>query len=406
MQNSMRTTGRWLYAAAGVLALLFAGIVYAWSVLSTPIAAEFPTWSAGQMAVTFTITMIFFCAGGISSSFLLRRVGPAVNLTAAAVLFLTGFLLSAGTHSLVGLYVFFGVFCGTASGLTYNTVLSSVGQQFPDCPGLISGILLMGFGIGSFLVGKVYQALTPGRIGGWRTSFTWIGITTGLILVLYALLTLRISPRTSGQRQSAREEENAVRPCTMLRRKAYWLYFLWTVCITAAGLALMSQATPMALQAAPKIPMGTIVLIVGLISICNGLGRVLVGALIDRIGAPRALLVVSVLLLVASGMLGAAHFFGGLLPVAAGFALAGFSYGGCASENSAYILTQFGRTHYPTNFALVNTLMLPASLGSVAAGTLYDASQSYGTSYLLIAVLAAVSLLTALQIQRTVRTEQ
>ena len=32
----MKQLNRWVYAIAGVIVLLFAGLVYAWSVLSTP----------------------------------------------------------------------------------------------------------------------------------------------------------------------------------------------------------------------------------------------------------------------------------------------------------------------------------------------------------------------------------
>ena len=38
----MRSTSRWIYVAVGCVVLLFSGLVYAWSVLSGPIAAEFP----------------------------------------------------------------------------------------------------------------------------------------------------------------------------------------------------------------------------------------------------------------------------------------------------------------------------------------------------------------------------
>lgn len=38
----MRSASRWIYVAVGCVVLLFSGLVYAWSVLSGPIAAEFP----------------------------------------------------------------------------------------------------------------------------------------------------------------------------------------------------------------------------------------------------------------------------------------------------------------------------------------------------------------------------
>lgn len=54
---------RWMYAFAGVVTLLLAGLVYAWSVLSMPLAAYFTEWTKAQMSLTFTICMMFFVSG-------------------------------------------------------------------------------------------------------------------------------------------------------------------------------------------------------------------------------------------------------------------------------------------------------------------------------------------------------
>ena len=62
----MRSASRWIYVAVGCVVLLFSGLVYAWSVLSGPIAAEFPHWSTAQLSLTFTIVMSFFCLGGLT----------------------------------------------------------------------------------------------------------------------------------------------------------------------------------------------------------------------------------------------------------------------------------------------------------------------------------------------------
>ena len=61
----MRSASRWIYVAVGCVVLLFSGLVYAWSVLSGPIAAEFPRWTTAQLSLTFTIVMSFFCLGGL-----------------------------------------------------------------------------------------------------------------------------------------------------------------------------------------------------------------------------------------------------------------------------------------------------------------------------------------------------
>ena len=54
---------RWVYASVGVIVLLLAGLVYAWSVIGKSIGAVYPEWTKAQLSLTFTIVMIFFCFG-------------------------------------------------------------------------------------------------------------------------------------------------------------------------------------------------------------------------------------------------------------------------------------------------------------------------------------------------------
>lgn len=155
-------------------------MVYAWSVLSTPIAAEFTSWTKAQLSLTFTIVMILFCIGSLLCGLLSGKLSAKMSVRIGAVLFLLGFFLASRTQSVAMLYIGFGVLCGLSSGLCYNAVMSTMVRWFPDRPGLISGVLLMGFGGGSFIIGKLYQAWTPtgSAAGGsaswcWASSFSW-----------------------------------------------------------------------------------------------------------------------------------------------------------------------------------------------------------------------------------------
>ena len=51
---------RWGYMIMGVVAMLFAGVLYAWSILMAPLAVEFG-WGASQLALNFTLAMTFLC---------------------------------------------------------------------------------------------------------------------------------------------------------------------------------------------------------------------------------------------------------------------------------------------------------------------------------------------------------
>ena len=100
---------RWLYAAVGLVVLLFAGFVYGWSVFAAPIGADFPQWSAAELSLTFTICMAFFCLGGFAAGNLSKRIPVRANVLFSAALFLVGFFLVSRASSLPMLYVSYGV---------------------------------------------------------------------------------------------------------------------------------------------------------------------------------------------------------------------------------------------------------------------------------------------------------
>ena len=64
---------RWLYAGVGTIIMLFAGLIYAWSVLASPISAFFTDWTQSQISLTFTICMSFSASADFAADFLQRK---------------------------------------------------------------------------------------------------------------------------------------------------------------------------------------------------------------------------------------------------------------------------------------------------------------------------------------------
>lgn len=390
---------RWIRGVIGVAILLFAGLIYAWSVLSAPIAVEFPAWTKVQLSLTFTLVMILFCVGMLICGVLTKRVKPCVNLWASAFLFLTGFYIASRAQSLGALYIGFGVMCGLACGLTYNTVMSTIVKWFPDKPGLISGVLLMGFGGGSFLIGKLYQAWTPDAVGGWRISFIVLGLLTAAVLAVFALFIKAPGPDfamkvgASGGAGSRILSEST--PGQTLKSPAFWLYYIWAVALSAGGLALISQAGNMAKEVSSGLAADRIATIVGLISIFNAIGRVLFGGMYDKFGRRVSMQLVNGLFIVAAVILIAALQMRSIALVISGFIVGGLAYSGITPTNSSFIRAYFGAKHYPVNFSLIGTNLIFASFGSTVSGALYDASSSYNSTFFLIIGLAAAGVVCA-----------
>ncbi len=368
---------------AGVLVMLFSGFVYAWSILSAPIAAEFSGWSSAQLSLSFTICMAFFCIGGLTGGILLNKVAAGFNIRLAAVLFLCGFFITARMHSLPALYIGYGVLCGTASGFAYNAVMSTVPKWFPNRQGLISGILLMGFGISSLMIGTVFTALTPAQAGAWRASLLFMGILMAAILGLCSFF-FRLP---ASQAASAKQPEDfGMAPAQMIRCPSFWCFFFWAALLSAAGLAVIGQARPIVLTVHPALSPETVSLVVGMISICNGLGRILIGAQFDRFGASVTMSTVTGLFLAGAGAIALSSILASFPLLIAGYTALGLGYGGDPTTVASLARTFFGSKHYAVNFSIANLNLMIASLGSTAAGALYDASGSYSSTFVFLFV--------------------
>ncbi len=185
---------------------------------------------------------------------------------------------------------------------------------------------------------------------------------------------------------------------TMIRKPAFWLYYLWAILLSAAGLALISQASGVAREIGTDVSAGTIATVVGLISVCNGVGRVILGALFDKVGRSKTMQTVNVLFLLTCGVLILSLSLKSFPILVAGFVLGGFSYGGVTPTNSAFVSSYYGLKNFPLNFSIINTNLIIASFGSTVAGALYDASQSYFSTDAMIGVLAVLGIFVSLAI--------
>ena len=393
---------KYLYAAAGVLSLLIVGSIYAWSVISRPIVREYPQWSASQISTTVTLVMAFFCLGCLISGLLVSRIRPQILVGAAALVYALGMVLASRMNSLPQLYLSFGVICGLASGFAYNAVIGSVSKWFPERQGLISGVLLMGFGTSSFLTGNLFQLFTPAQTGAWRTSFLVLGIGGGLLVLLCAPWIVR-PPAPAGVSGSMETGAKQYTPKQTLSSPAFWLYYLWAVILSAAGLVIVSQASPIASEICSGTPAGTIAFVVGMISICNGIGRIIVGGMFDKYGATKTMVNVAVSFLASAVLLILAKVTGNFALLVAAFLMTGFSYGGVTPTNAAFISSVFGQKHYAVNFSLINTNLLFASFGSLIAGSLYDSTGSYLSSFFLLIGFSLAGLLLTWLIKKALK---
>ena len=394
---------RWFYLILGVIALLFAGVIYAWSILKTPLAETFG-WTSSQLALNFTLTMCFFCLGGFVGGLISRRVGCALSLIIAAALSALGFVLASRLGGKVWmLYLSYGVLAGLGIGIAYNVIISTVNAWFPDKKGLCSGALMMGFGASALVVGRLATALIDGP--GWRTAYLVVGIALAAVLLAAAAVLRRPDAETRlpqpTKKASAGEEafEQKDYPTgKMIRRLSFWLAFFCIVCLSAVGSTVISFAKDLALSVGAKAAMATT--LVGVLSVCNGLGRIAIGAIFDRFGRKKTMLLANALTILAAGVTLLAVLSKSLPLCVAGLCLTGFSYGSSPTISSAFTSAFYGAKHFPLNFSVMNFNLIFASFAATAASGLLESSGGYAAPFILLLALSVVSLVLDLCIRK------
>lgn len=396
--NQKSLAVRWLYLAAGVIALLFAGIIYGWSILKAPLAADFG-WTADQLALNFTLTMCFFCLGGMAGGVLAKRIGARLSLILAGVLSCLGFFLTARLDggSVVMLYVSYGLLAGLGIGIAYNVIISTVNAWFPDKKGTCSGALMMGFGASALVVGNTVSALMEHPAVGWRAAFTGLGVVLGLILLAAGLL-LRLPPAglelpKPERKAGAASEDFEARdytPGEMVRRFTFWRAFVCVVFLAAVGNTVISFARDLSISVGAEAGLATT--LVGVLSVCNGLGRVATGAIFDRLGRRKTMLLANVVAIAAAGVTLLSVLIGSVPLCVAGLCVTGFSYGSCPTISSAFVSAFYGSKHFPMNFSIMNFNLMGASLLATVSSMLLTSAGSYVVPFALLLTLSVVAL--------------
>lgn len=389
---------RYIYLAVGVFTMLFSGVLYAWSILKTPFKADY-NWSDSVLALNFTLTMCFFCLGAFFGSLICKKIGPKVTLILAGILVGIGFsatgLLSAETPSL--LYLTYAVLAGSGIGISYNVVVSTVNAWFPDKKGFCSGCLMMGFGVSTLLLGNLISKFFEMPSIGMSKAYIILGVVIGIVLVFAGLILRRpdanvVFPEAKAKKASVKEAFE-IRDFTtkeMLKSFTFWRAFAFMALITAVGNSVISFARDLVLSvdAAPALA----TTLVGVLSIFNGVGRILTGAVYDKLGRKLTMLASNILTILAAALTLVAVSIHSLPLCIVGLCLTGISYGSCPTMTSAFTASFYGAKYFPTNYSLTNFNLIVASFIANASNALLISSGGYTAPFILLLVLSVGAL--------------
>ncbi len=273
------------------------GTVYAWSFFQTLLVRQLG-WSFTETAWAFSLTILSLGISAAWAGALLPRVGPRRLAVTGSIMFAVGYMLGSLALHLENLALFcvgYGVIGGAGIGLGYVTPVATVAKWFPDKKGLAPGIVVMGFGVGAFLLSKGLAPLLVSHLAEDLSHvFLGLGVIFAVVLIPCSLLLSNppvAAEAVAGQAHS--DESDSVAP--YLRSSEFvlmWIVFFFNI---AAGISVISFQSELLQEvwglADPTVEPATLAeygaTLIAVSSLCNGVGRLFWGLLSDRVGRVR-----------------------------------------------------------------------------------------------------------------------
>ncbi len=375
---------RSIYLASSMVVMLFMGVLYAWSILKVPFAEEF-SWTAGQLGLNFTLTISVFAVGGFVGGQLIRSLGVKPALVLSAILVWAGFCGCSFLTgmSIIPLYLLYGCVSGFGIGVAYNVIVTATLTWFEDMRGLCSGLMMMCFGASTLLLGTFASGMF--RSLGWRMTFRALGAVIAVLLLLSALI-LKIKPK---------RQVGAARTKTDIYKKgSFWLFCLYVIALSAGASMVISFSRDLSLSVGAKEGLATT--LVGVLAVCNGLGRLLCGYLSDRLSVTRVMVIAGITASIAACWLLYAVSYGGVPSCVVGMCATGVAYGFSPTVISSFVAKSYSMENFSVNFSLASFTLIPCSFAATVGGVMVTKTGEFRSALILSAVLAVLSIVLAI----------
>ena len=390
-----RLPNRMLFPVLGILMNLCMGNLYAWSVFRIPLQKAYG-WTAIEATWPFALSIVFFAVGMVLAGRWQDKAGPRTVAMVGGILVGAGFILSGIVGStLMGLYIAFGVIGGLGMGCAYVTPIATTVKWWPDKRGLMTGLVVLGFGAGA-IIGGIGGPLLIANVGV-MTTFIIFGIAFGVIITFCGAL-LRVPPpgykpagwNPPAPAAGAKVAKADFSPGEMVATLPFWLLWLEYLIAAGVGLIVISQASPIGQEVAKLTPVvagGALTIL----AVFNGLGRPGFGYISDALGRSRSMALIFAMYIVALVfVLPTASAFGQYV---VGLCMVGFAFGGTLALMPAFTADFFGTKGLGINYGwLFSAYGVAGSVLVLYAARVRQLTGAWTTAFWYLAILCAVGL--------------
>ena len=363
----------WIRLGVTLLVAVMGNVgMWAYIVIMPDVEMEFGV-SRAEVSVPYVTTMVGFATGNFAFGRMSDKVGITLTLLAASLLMVGGYLLAALSPTLWALTAV-QLAVGFGAAAFFGPLIADISQWFQR----VRGIAVAVAASGNYISGAVWPVALEWAAGdeSWRWIYTALAFATIVLVMPLALLLRRgvpDSPLNSGALdQAQKSRDGGFSP----RQMQYLLGLAGIGCCVAMSMPqvhIVSLCVDLGYGSAIGAEMLSLMLFGGVIS------RLVSGALADRLGGIRTLLIGSTLQAIALFLYLPA---GGLVSLYVVSLIFGLSQGGIVPSYAVIV-----REYMPAKeagsrvgFVMMMTI-LGMALGGWMSGWIFEVTESYQWSF-------------------------
>ena len=356
--NENRNRG-WSVTMAGLGINLALGILYTWSIFKQAIQESILSgdgrfnWDIASLNDPFAVCCLMFTIAMVFAGRIQDKLSPRITAVIGGVLTGAGLMMISQSNSLLFWILGFGVLTGLGLGFGYASATPPAIKWFaPSKTGMIAGTVVAGFGLASVYIAPLSIFLIA-KVGLSLAMFIFGVAFLGVVCFLAKFL---VNPPEGYSPEGAKPVPGKAvaakafdfSPGQMLQTGSF--YKLWFMYFVGAGAALIIIG---GVAGMAKKSMGDLAwIVVALMAVGNAGGRIVAGAVSDKIGRTWTLLIMmSFQAVVIFSLLFIGETQALLLVVAA--TLIGFNYGTNLSLFPSATKDYFGLKNFGINYGLV-----------------------------------------------------
>ncbi len=382
------------------------GLYYSFGIFFTPLLEEFG-WSRALVSSVGTVNLLAFAFSSMLFGRLIDRYGPRIILACSAVIIGLGYALCSQVNSIFQLYLFY-IIASLGSGPTWVLPTSIVQRWFVKRRGFTLALVTTGIGFGALIFSPILNHII--YTYGWRVSYIILGILTWLILT-GASVVMVADPEEKGMKPYGEEElvadmasskttdYQSTESVSMvsktvewgvdeaIRTKAFWglvvLYMFGLFPIYMLAMHIVPHAIDMGIS--EGVAAGAL----GLIGATSIAGRLLGGAIAERLGWTKGLALSCFLTSLSVFWLIAIHNAWMLYVFVVTY---GLFYGSRVPQFPGIVGFFFGSTSLASLIGLCHGLsILGSAVAPVVAGLIFDKTGSYTVAFLIAGIASFIA---------------